>query len=178
MALTCSFCIATVGCTADARKGVSMSPLNNPRILKWIMNVWPPFLGAGIRVRHIAADWRSAEVTLTLRWYNRNYVNTHFGGSLFSMVDPFCMLLLINLLGRGYRVWDKAAAVEFLLPGKGTVTARFFIDEALLARIREKTARGQKHYEAVPVDVTDEHGRVVARIVKTLYIRKYVLRKA
>jgi hypothetical protein len=149
-----------------------MSLLKNPRTLKWIMNLWPPYLGAGIRVRKIAADWRSAEVCLTLRWYNRNYVNTHFGGSLFAMVDPFFMLLLINLLGREYRVWDKRADIEFVSPGRGTVTARFHIDDPLLDRIREKTRRGDKHFEKLSVVVKDESGRIVARTNKILYFRK------
>ena len=30
-------------------------------------------------------------VKLTLRWYNRNYVGTHFSGNLFTMTDPFYM---------------------------------------------------------------------------------------
>ena len=149
-----------------------MSPLKNPRTLKWIMNLWPPYLGAGIRVRNIAADWRSAEACLTLRWYNRNYVNTHFGGSLFAMTDPFYMLLLMNTLGRGYMVWDKTAAIEFLRPGKGTVSARFSIQEPLISRIREKTAGGAKHLEDLSTTVEDENGRIVARITKTLYFRK------
>ncbi len=143
-----------------------------PTTLKWIMNLWPPYLGAGIRVRRIASDWRSAEVRLKLHWYNRNYVNTHFGGNLFSMVDPFYMLLLMNILGRQYRVWDKAATIEFLSPARGTVTARFFVDDSLLQRIREKTAGGDKHFEDLTVQITDPQGRTVARIAKTLYIRK------
>ncbi len=149
-----------------------MSVLKDPRALKWIMNLWPPYLGAGIRVRQIASDWRSAEVRLHLRWYNRNYVNTHFGGSLFSMTDPFYMLLLQNTLGSAYRVWDRAAAIEFVMPGRGTVRARFCIDDRLLARIREKTAGGKKHFEDLAVNVEDGQGRTVARVVKTLYIRK------
>ena len=36
-----------------------------------------------------AEDYRHARVELRQRWYNRNYVGTHFGGSLFAMTDPF-----------------------------------------------------------------------------------------
>jgi hypothetical protein len=146
--------------------------LKNPRTLRFIMNLWPPYLGAGIRVRHISDDWRSAKVTLGLHWYNRNYVNTHFGGNLFSMTDPFFMLLLIHALGKGYRVWDKSAAIDFIAPARGTVTARFVVDDGVLDRIREKTRTGEKHFEKLTVAVEDSRGRPVARVVKTLYIRK------
>ena len=71
----------------------------NLRILKFGMNLWPPFLGAGIRVKQIAPDYKEVVVSMKLRWYNRNYVGTHFGGSLAAMTDPFYMLMLINTLG-------------------------------------------------------------------------------
>ena len=58
-----------------------------PSTLRHGMNLWPPFLFAGIRVCAIDADFRSAEVELRMRPWNRNYVGTHFGGSLFAMAD-------------------------------------------------------------------------------------------
>ena len=62
--------------------------------LRLLMNLWPPFLCTGIHVERIARDWRSARVALRMRPWNRNYVGTHFGGSLFAMTDPFWMLLV------------------------------------------------------------------------------------
>ena len=60
-----------------------------PRRLRLLMNLWPPFLFAGIRVTAMGDGFRHARVELHQRWYNRNYVGTHFGGSLFAMTDPF-----------------------------------------------------------------------------------------
>ncbi len=40
-----------------------------------------------------------------------------------SMCDPFFMLMLMTRLGPGYVVWDKSASIEFVRPGRGTVTA-------------------------------------------------------
>ena len=76
------------------------------------MNVWPPFAGAGIRVVRLDADWRAIDVEMKLRFWNSNYVGTHYGGSLYSMTDPFYMLMLIENLGREYVVWDKAATIR------------------------------------------------------------------
>jgi len=55
---------------------------------RWI-NLWPPFLGAGIRIQRIAPDMKAIDVEMKLRWWNANYVGTQFGGSLFAMTDPF-----------------------------------------------------------------------------------------
>src|SRR3546814_2189536 len=93
--------------------------------LRRVLNVWPPFLFAGIRVRTISDDYRHARVELRQRWYHRNFVGTHFGASLFAMTDPFWMIMTIQALGDGYIAWDKAATIEFVKPRRGTVEAAF-----------------------------------------------------
>jgi acyl-coenzyme A thioesterase PaaI-like protein len=140
--------------------------------LKLLINLYPPYWGTGIRMTRISEDFRDVTVTMTLRFYNRNYVNTHFGGSLYAMVDPFYMLMLMNILGREYVVWDKSASIEFLSPATGTVSAHFLIDDRIIEEIEENTAAGEKYLPRFRIDITDEKGTVVARAFKTLYIRR------
>jgi acyl-coenzyme A thioesterase PaaI-like protein len=140
--------------------------------LRRLINLWPPLLFSGIRLTHLSPDYRSAETRLTLRWYNRNYVGTAFGGSLFAMTDPFYMLMLIKTLGRDYIVWDKAASIDFIAPGRGTVTAKFTLDDETLARIRAATAGNEKYLPQFPVDIRDEQGKSVARVIRTVHIRR------
>jgi len=136
------------------------------------MNVWPPYLFAGIRVREIARDFRFARVELRMGLTNRNYVNVHFGGSLFAMADPFYMLMYIKNLGPDYVVWDKAAEIEFVRPGRGRVWAEFRLDEADLERARMETAAGQRFLVRHPVEVRDQAGELVASVQRTLHIRR------
>jgi acyl-coenzyme A thioesterase PaaI-like protein len=140
--------------------------------LRRLINFWPPFLFAGIRSTNIDPDFRAIDVALVLRWFNRNYVGTHFGGSLFAMTDPWYMLMLMQNLGRDYYVWDQRSTIEFIAPGRGTVRAEFRIDEALLATIREHTAAGAKYLPEFTVDILDAEQKLVARVHKTIYIRK------
>ncbi|WP_137937683.1 DUF4442 domain-containing protein [Chitinivorax sp. B] len=144
----------------------------SPGKLKWFINLWPPFMGAGIKVEHIAPDFRQATVALRMRWYNRNYVGTHFGGSLFAMTDPFYMLMLMQILGREYYVWDKSAHIDFIAPGKGKVTARFDIKDSIIDEIRQKTADGEKYLPELPVLIHDMQGNLVAKVTKQLYIKR------
>ncbi len=146
--------------------------------LRRLINLWPPFLFAGIRSTHISPDYRRADVQLHMRWYNRNYVGSHFGGSLFAMTDPWCMLLVMENLGKDYWVWDQRAAIEFVSPGRGVVRARFEVDEARLAEIVEKTASGEKYTPEFTIEVLDEKNAVVARVNKTLYVRRKQERRA
>ncbi|SDV09847.1 DUF4442 domain-containing protein [Pseudomonas mucidolens] len=146
--------------------------LGKARLLRWLMTLYPPYLGAGIRVRHISKDFRQIKVRMGLGWYNRNYVGTQFGGSLYSMVDPFFMLMLMENLGRGYIVWDKAATIDFISPGKGPVFAEFSIDETLLDEVRRQTDGGAKYLPRLKVEIHDGFGTLVARVDKTLYVRR------
>ena len=135
------------------------------------MNLWPPYLGAGIHVRSIAPDWSSATVELRSRILNRNYVGTHFGGSLFAMTDPFYALLLMHRLGERYLVWDQAASIEFVAPGRGTVSATFMLPEQRVEAIRVQAAGGDKVLPEFKAEIRDRAGETVARVRKTLYVR-------
>lgn len=135
------------------------------------MHLWPPFLGAGIRLRYMSEDFREAEVELRLGRLNRNAVGTQFGGSLFAMTDPFYAIMLMRNLGRDYLVWDKAAAIEYVAPGRGTVRARFVLTEARLAEIRAQAAGGDKALPEFDTDIVDAKGEVIARVHRTVYVR-------
>ena len=143
----------------------------NPRLFRFGMNLWPPFRGAGIRVRHVADDWSEVRVELGAGRLKRNFVGTHYGGSLFSMTDPFYALMLIHRLGDRYLVWDQAASIDFVAPGRGRVTALFSLGEDKIQEIARQAAGGQKVLPQFDVEVKDEAGGLVARVRKTLYVR-------
>ncbi len=144
----------------------------SPGFLRFILNTYPPYLFTGIHVDSIGKDWKRVRVSMKLRWYNRNAVNTHFGGSLYSMVDPHLMLMLMRLLGEDYIVWDKSASIEFVRPGKTTVSADMQIADADLESIRQRLRTEKRILPDFSVTIVDTAGEVVARVVKTLYIRK------
>jgi acyl-coenzyme A thioesterase PaaI-like protein len=137
-----------------------------------LMWFWPPYLGAGIRVGRVAPDLSSIEVVMKLRFWNRNYVGSHFGGSLFSMTDPFFALMLIHKLGRNYIVWDKGATIRFKRPGKGRVRVVFELSAERLEEIRAQAEREHKVEPVFQVEIKDESGAVVAEVEKTLYVRR------
>ena len=151
---------------------------NHPTVTRWMVNLYLPYLGAGVRTRELDPVAGRAVVQMPLTRLNQNYVGTQFGGSLYSMVDPFLMLLLIHQLGRDYIVWDKAAAIEFKKPGTGTVQAILTIDDEEVATIRQLAATGAPVLRTYPVDITDTTGQVICQVEKVLYIRKKPARTA
>jgi hypothetical protein len=141
------------------------------RLMIRAINIWPPILGAGIRVKW-SADSKAVDVEMKLRFWNRNYVGTHYGGSLYSMTDPFYMLMLMNNLGSDYIVWDKAASIHFRKPGNGKVRAEFRLTEDQLEDIRSKLTTEARYEPTFQVQVKDEAGDVVAEVQKVLHIRR------
>jgi acyl-coenzyme A thioesterase PaaI-like protein len=140
------------------------------RFRERMINFYPPLLGAGIRSRVV--DEHTIRVQLKMTALNRNIVGTHFGGSLYAMCDPWFMLILMRALGTDYIVWDKAASIQFLKPGRGTVTATFHIPQERINEIRQGADDGQKIEPTFTVDVLDARGEAVVHVEKLLYVRK------
>ncbi len=136
------------------------------------MNFYPPFIGAGVRIRHISKDFRQIDVEMKLRFWNRNYVKTHFGGSLYSMCDPFYMLMLIQNLGKDYIIWDKAASIKFIKPGRGNVKARFLLTEEVINNIKKELEEKGKIEPVFEVQVLDDNLQLICEIKKVIYIKK------
>ena len=149
----------------------AMAVTLTPRLFRHLINWWPPYRGAGIHVTAIAADWCHVRVELRARRRNRNYLGTHFGGSLYAMADPFYVLMLYHVLGRDYAIWDQSAQIEFLKPGRGVVAAEFHLDRQHVERLRREAADGSKLLPEYVVEIKDAGGEVVARVRKRLYVR-------
>ncbi len=150
----------------------SLTPLIPNFLLRKLGNFWAPFLGAGIKISYVSDDFKNIHVEMPLKWFNKNYVGTHFGGSLYSMTDPFYMLMLINILGDDYIVWDKEAHVKFKRPGRGKVRAKFRISDEDINQIKTVLMEEKSFDFKKAVEVIDEDGVVICEALKTIFIKK------
>jgi len=150
---------------------VNLAEFKAKHLLK-LINLYPPYLGAGVSVRSLNSEETKLEVSMKLRPWNQNYVGTHFGGSLYSMCDPWFMLVLLKILGRDYLVWDKAASIRFLRPGKGKVRAIFDITPERVEEIISSVEAEGKVEPEFEVDVLNDKDEVIAKVHKTLWVKK------
>ena len=142
------------------------------RLARWGFNWFPAYRGTGARITYIAGDWREVRVRLPLSWRTRNYVGTIFGGSLYGSLDPIHMIMLIKALGPDYVVWDKAATIQFLRPGRDTLHAAFRLTEEEVASIRAEVDRLGKVEREYVAELADAAGAPHARCTKLLSIRR------
>jgi acyl-coenzyme A thioesterase PaaI-like protein len=152
--------------------GTTLTGRASPGWLRLRANLWPPFIGAGIRVEHIGSDFRSITVAMQQRWYRRGLLGTTSGGSLYAMTDPFFALMVRRSLASDYMVWDKAGSIEYLAAARGRVWARLELLEEDVQQIQRMTANGDKHLHLFSVDVRDDEGMTIARIEKMIYVRR------
>lgn len=141
-------------------------------VLLKLMRFWPPFLGAGIRVKNFNKEYTLITVQMKMHFWNKNYVGTHFGGSLYAMTDPFYMLMLLHALGREYIVWDKSASIRYKKPARGTVYAQFQLTDQQVKSIKANLNEAPKTESTFMVEITNDAGEVVAEVKKILHISK------
>ena len=133
---------------------------------------FPAYWMTGGRVVELEPDFSHARVALPLKWRTKNVVGTTFGGSIYGAVDPVYMILLRRRLGADFTVWDKAAKIRFLKPGRGTLYADFEVDDGEVRAIRESLAVGESTDRVYEVELVDADGVVHAEVEKTLYVRR------
>jgi len=140
------------------------------RIKLW--NLWPPFVGAGISIHYVSDDYRHIIAKLKKRWWTLNYRGTQFGGSMFALTDPFYMVMLIEILGAEYSVWDKFGSIQYIKPGRTELTAEFILKDDDLLGIHKTLEFSDKTDWKFTVEIKDVEGLVVAFVEKIIYIRK------
>ena len=137
-----------------------------------MINWYPPYIGAGIKLKKVNQDKTRMEVELRKTWFNKNLFGTHFGGSLYSMCDPFYVFIVHNYLGRGYVVWDKSAEIKFIKPDNGKVRAIFEISKEKLLQLKGEVDSTGKHTVIFETVITNESDELVAKVRKEIYMRK------
>ncbi len=144
----------------------------SPGTFRRLVNLATPMRNSGVKVVHISPDWQRWTLRLRLSRKTRNYVGTHYGGTLYSSMDPHFMLAWMHILGRDHIVWDKAATIRFRKPGRGTLRGSLEITDAEIAAVRSRCQTEPK------VDVThsfcwiDRDGNTVAEVEKVVQIRR------
>ncbi|MFM2664253.1 hypothetical protein VME0621_02402 [Vibrio mediterranei] len=149
-----------------------LAKIYKPKYVKFALNIWPPFWGAGIKITEISEDFRSVKVRLKLKWWNKNANRSQFGGSIFAMTDPIYSLMLMGILREQYYVWDKEASIDFIKPGFSDLNAEFVVSQDMLDGILHSTATGDKCFPEFVTHIHNQHGEIVATIQRKLYIRK------
>ncbi|SNQ43282.1 DUF4442 domain-containing protein [Cellulophaga lytica] len=140
-------------------------------LFKYGFNYSPMYKRSTGKIIEITKDLLHVKVKIPISWKNRNYVNSIFGGSLFSAVDPIPMIQLLYLIGDDYVVWDKAADIRFKKPAKQNVYADFRYTEEELQDIKNHIDTENEIEVKKTTEIKSEDGTTTFCVVhKTIYV--------
>ena len=123
------------------------------------------------RITKASKDLLNIEIKIPISYKNKNYVNSIFGGSLFSAVDPIPMVQLINIIGNDYVVWDKSAEIRFKRPAKEDVYAAFTYTIDEIANIKEEVKeKDEIEIRKTTILTNKDKSTIFCEVKKTLYI--------
>lgn len=149
-----------------------MNIKNNAFLTRWLVNFLPCIRRTGGRVIYISKDFHELTVRLKLTWRTRNIMGTIFGGSMYASTDPFYMIMLMQILGENYVVWDKGCSFRFKRPAKETIYAKFKITPEMLKTVMEQVEAQGEHTFTWPLEYKNEKGDVFVEFEKMLYVAK------
>ncbi|HAN77149.1 MAG TPA: DUF4442 domain-containing protein [Bacteroidales bacterium] len=147
----------------------------NSRVFKFFFNLWPCYFGTGGKVVYFSPDYKQAQIRIPLNLRTRNYVGTIFGGSIYGAIDPIFMLMFMKILGKGFIVWDKSAAIRFLKPGKESIYANFSISDSEIEDIKSQAQSGKSFTRTYTVQLLTKAGELIAEADKEIYFKQKIV---
>ena len=144
----------------------------SPTAFPVLASLYPPLLGSGIRIRRIAPDWTSGELTMRVAPWTANTNGTAFGGALFAATDVLYGALLSGQLGGGYQVWTKSATIDFHRPGRGRLTCQVEVPATETDMIREQLTEQRSTSVVHTARIADSRGDVVVEARHTMFVRR------
>ena len=147
--------------------------IRKDKLFKYGFNLSPMYRRSTARIIRVSKDLLSVQIKLPISYKNKNYVNSIFGGSLFSAVDPIPMVQLINLIGNGYVVWDKSAKIYFRKPAKENLFAEFVFTNVEIDEIKNRVKTENEIEIVKSTSLTNKEETIVyCEVKKTIYIAK------
>ena len=149
-------------------------------LMKYGFNLSPMYRCSTAYVTDVSDDLLTIKIKLPISYKNRNYVNSIFGGSMFSAVDPIPMVQLINILEDNdpttstttdYVVWDKSAIINFKKPAKEDLYATFTFSNKEIGEIKDRV-QNENEIEIVKTNTLTNIDETVTycEVQKTIYI--------
>ena len=151
------------------------SPDLKPNELKYMLNLWFPFLVNRIKIISITNDFHQMNIQLKHSFWNRNPNKSIWGGSITSALDPFFPIMIKQImLIKGIRTdfFSKAVHVEFIKQIHTHVFFQFRINETEIMTVENSLEINGKYEDWHTVNGLDSNGNICVKGKVEVYLRK------
>ena len=148
--------------------------ISKRRLLKLILNLYPPLFFNRIRVKKISLDFKEINVVLKKSIFNINFHKTIFGGSIFSACDPYFPTMYYNIFklkNKKLIIWVKDAEIKYIQPATSNLFLNFIIKSSQIKEIESNLKANGKHEIKNEVLAINKEGITCAHAIITTYLR-------
>ncbi|MBC8310847.1 MAG: DUF4442 domain-containing protein [Candidatus Marinimicrobia bacterium] len=148
-----------------------------PNELKYVLNLWLPFLFNRIHIEDVSDDFSAINVRIKHTFWNRNPSKAIWGGAIFSAADPFFPIMLKQIaLRNGHKTdfFTKATEVKYIKPARTDINFKFQLSTQNIETAMTTLSVKGKYEGWHEVEGVDKNGDVCirARIQSYLRLRK------
>lgn len=144
-----------------------------PAKAKFLLNIWPPLFGTGIRITDISDDWSTGRLELRLNALTANMHGAAFGGTLFSMTDVlFGTLVMQRMDAKKFEAWTRTGSFEFVRPGKNGAYLEVEVPDEMVEKIKRETEGGYSTVIPYTSVIRNRDGSLVGIGQQELYVRR------
>ena len=102
------------------------------KLLRMVMNFFPPLLINRIKIVENDSDFMSLKVEVKYSWLNKNLQKTIFGGTIFSAIDPYYAVMywqIFSTKGIPMEVWIKKVEIRYRKAATSNLEIAFSLTE-------------------------------------------------
>ena len=102
------------------------------KLLRKVMNFFPPLLVNRIKIVENDSDFMSLKVEVKYSWLNKNLQKAIFGGTIFSAIDPYYAVMywqIFSTKGIPMEVWIKKVEIRYRKAATSNLEIAFSLTE-------------------------------------------------
>ena len=146
----------------------------SPKIVRLILNLFPPLLFNRISIQSIKKDFMEIKVRIRHSITNKNFHRTIFGGTIFSAIDPYFPIIYWQVFSRKklpIEVWIKRAEISYINPAETNLYLIFTLKEEDIQKALKGLQEDGRFQVWHEVEAVDENGIICAEAKVLVYIR-------
>jgi hypothetical protein len=103
------------------------------KLLKRVMNLFPPLLVNRVRIAEADSQFMNLNVKIRYSWLNKNLQKAMFGGTIFSAIDPYYAVMywqIFNSKNIPMEVWIKKVEIRYRIAATSDLKIKFSLTDS------------------------------------------------
>lgn len=140
--------------------------------LRLRLNLLPAYFRTGGKITYISQEMNEIHVKFPAKWHTKGFGGILQGNTIYGAAEPIYSMILHQLLGKNYVIFNRKSEITYKKPAKTEVFAHFRISVSLLKTIKEMVDKKQEEDFSFSVKIQDDWQQTYAEIKQEIYIAR------